>query len=108
MSHTMNQLQKKIMRRVYYAFGLRLATSPLVTHTLLLAVSVYALSKLLHVASIMDNLRGTELANLDNFIFNSFIHAEFLTLVFVGIIIFTALSFNFSFKAPSFRRMQTM
>lgn len=95
------------MRRVYYAFAIRLATHPLLVHGVLLALGVYGLSVMVHVASIMNNIRTIELGNLDNYILNAFMHAEFLTLVFVGVVVFTALSLRFSLKAPRMVTMQT-
>ncbi len=106
---TINQLQRRIMRRVYYAFGIRLATSPVVVHGVLLFAALYALKVLVSITSIINNLRQIQLGNLDNYIFHAFMHAQFWTLVVIGIMFFTMLSLNFSLKAPrQYGRMQTV
>lgn len=103
----MKQLQRKIMRRVYYAFAIRLGTHPLVLHSALFAASIYGLSVMVHVASIIKNLRSIQVGNLDNYVFHAFTHTDFLTLFFVGLTIFTLLSLRFSLKTPVWAGMQT-
>lgn len=108
MSQKLNQLQKKIMRRVYYAFALRFGTHPLVIHGAMLAVGVFALSRFTHVAAIINNLSNIKVGDLDNYLFNSFTHAEVWTLLAIGIIFFTMISLNFSLKSPKMHtHMQT-
>lgn len=96
------------MRRVYYSYTLRLATHPLFVHGVLLFGSVYVLSKLIHVASIMNNIRSLRVGDLDNYLFNTFMNAEFATLAVIGVIFFTILSLQFSLKTPHFYKTQTM
>lgn len=104
----MNQLQKKIMRRVYYAFALRLGTHPLVVHGVLFVASVYGLSVMVHVASIIENLRNIQVGNLDTYIFNAFTHTDVLTLLFVGMVFFTLLSLRWNLSMPRWNEsMQT-
>ncbi len=86
------------MRRVYYAFALRTATSPFVFSLALLLAGLYGLTVMVHVASIVNNFKTIQVANLDNYVLNSFLHAEFWTLAFIGLIFFSLLSFRFGFK----------
>jgi hypothetical protein len=103
-----NQLQKKIMRRVYYAFALRMGTQPVVLYTALLIASVYGLSRVTHVASIINNIRGVQVGNLDNYILNTFMHTEFWTLALIGLIFFSAISIRLSLKPSRSTSMQTV
>jgi hypothetical protein len=98
------------MRRVYYTFAIRLVTHKLVLSTALLALSVYGLSVMVHVASIFENLRRIQVGRLDNYVANAFLHTDILTLLFFGLVVFSLLSFNFSvFKVPLHgRRMQAV
>ena len=97
------------MRRVYYAFALRLGTHPLLLNSVLLTVSVYGLSVMVNVASIFRNLRIMQVNRLDNFAANAILHTDTLTLLFFGLVIFSMLSFNFTIlKAPRMVRMQTV
>jgi hypothetical protein len=96
------------MRRVYYAFALRLATHKAVLSFALLALSVYGLSVMVHVASIAENLRRVQVGRLDNYVANAFLHTDVVTLIFLGLVIFSLLSFNYSLlKVPRFGRMRT-
>jgi len=95
-----NQIQKNIMRRVYYAYTLRIVLHPLVIHAALFAVAIYGLSVVLHVASIIKNLRAIPVGNLDTYIYNAFMNAEFFTFVFIGIGIMTLLSLRMTLKMP--------
>ncbi len=103
-----NTLQKRIMRRVYYAFFLRGAFHPVTVHALVLIVSVFTLSRLVHVAAIIENLKMVRLGELDNYIFATFAQAEFWTLVCTGIIIFTILSLPLRLSLPKHRHIQTI
>jgi hypothetical protein len=99
-----NTLGKRIMRRVYYAFALRLATHPFTVHTAILVLSVFALSRLTHVAAIFNNFRSIQVGNADTFFLNMLMHAEFWTLVCTGIVFFTLLSLPFRLSIPRFNR----
>lgn len=103
-----DKLHNRIMRRVYYAFALRLATNPLTVHTAIFAVCVFALSRLTHVAAIMENVSNVKVGELNTYIYGALMQAEFLTLVCLGIIIFTLLSLPLRLSTPRTRSMQTV
>lgn len=98
---SINKLQKRIMRRVYYAFAVRTVTSPVLLSAALLLAGLYALTIVLHVASIMSNLRTIQVARLDNYVLNSFAHTDYVTLACVGLVFFAMLSFRFSLKGTN-------
>ncbi len=109
MTQQINQLQSKIMRRVYYSFGIGILTSRIFLQAVLLAVGLYGVKVMVHVASFINNLKTVQVGNIDNFIFNAFAHTDIYTLLSIGIVFFALLSFNFDvFKAPRRRMLQSM
>jgi hypothetical protein len=107
---TINQLQRRIMRRVYYAFGIKLLTHRVTLHAFVFTLGLYGLGVMVHVASFIQNLKSMQLQYVDNFMFNALTHTDVYTLLFVGIVVFSALSFNFSLlRVPKYhRRMQAV
>lgn len=90
------KLQKKIMRRVYTVFAWRLSTHPITLQVGLFGVALLVMAKLVHVSRVVDSLLSTSLGNLPNYLFNTvssaFARGEVLTLIAVGVIVFTVLS----------------
>lgn len=108
MTKQINQLQRKIMRRVYYAFGINMLTSRLFVHGLLLVGGLYGVKVMVHVASVIKNLKSVQVGNLDTFMFNALTHTDVYTLISVGVVVFALLSFNVSmFKLPKMHYTQT-
>ena len=105
MTQHINQLQKRIMRRVYYSFGISILTSRIFVHTVLLAVGLYGVKVMVHVASFINNLKTVKVGNLDNFMFNALTHTDVLTLLSIGIVVFALLSFNFGVLSLPRRRV---
>ena len=96
------------MRRVYYAFALRVASHPIVVHGTLFIAGVFVLSRFVHVASILNNISSVQVGELGRYLFNTFMHAEWWTLATIGIILFSVLSLPFSLAAPRFHKMQAI
>lgn len=94
------------MRRVYYAYALRVGTHPLALSFFLLVASVYGLSRLVHVASIIENLSNVKVGYLGTYILNTFMQAEFFTLVLTGVIFFSLISIRMNLKPLRFHKMQ--
>lgn len=84
------------MRRVYYTFMLRIAMHPVTTQAVLFIVSLAVFAKLVHVSRIVEALMNTTLGNIPHYILNTVVHAfmrgEVMTLIAVGVLVFTALS----------------
>lgn len=94
------------MRRVYYAYALGVATHPMLLHGMALSVSLGLFAHLVHVRSLLTNLLNTELGNIPVFIYNAFARGEVLTILAVGVMIFTALSVQWRlFLLPIWRRL---
>lgn len=80
------------MRRVYYAFGIKLATHTVTLHLVALAVLGYVLAKLVFVAKVYENLASREASELIPAAFRILTQADVVTLAVFGLAVFTALS----------------
>ncbi len=89
---TNTKLQQKIMRRVYYTFGVRLATHSVTLHAVILLIAGYLLASLVHVEMVLRNLATTEVADLGGKVTAILFNADAISLVVLGIAIFAALS----------------
>ena len=97
------------MRRVYYSFCIRILTSRTFVHTVLFALGLYGVKVMVHIASVVKNLQSVQVGNLDTFLLNAVLHTHFVTLLSLGVVIYTLISFNYSvFKSPRTRHMQTV
>lgn len=90
--NTIESLQRKIMRRVYYAFGIRLATHPLTLHAVVLASAGYMLASLVFVQKVIENIATTEVADLGGKLVRILFHADLPSLIMFAIVIATLLS----------------
>jgi hypothetical protein len=95
------------MRRVYYAYTLKVASHPLVIHTLLLCAAAAALVSAVSVRSILHNLSTVEVGQVGTYIFNAFTHTEIWTLIFIAVIVLTLLSLRINLKGLRVGGMQT-
>lgn len=80
-----NILQKKIMRRIYYAYTLSFALHSMFWRGIFLGAAAVLLADWLHVASIAHNFLSASVAQVPTYVGNTFIHAatqgELLTVV---------------------------
>lgn len=97
-------VQKNIMRRIYYAFALRMATHPIILTGALLVGSVYVLSVFIHVASIVRNALAIPLAQIPHFIANAFLSTDTLTLVSVLCVAVSVVAFEQAMAGTFVRR----
>lgn len=88
----MNTLQRKIMRRIYYAYAIRLSTHTITLELALFVVALYVFAKMVFVQSVIDNLMATPVGNIPTFVMSALMQGEVLTLIAVGAIVFTFLS----------------
>jgi hypothetical protein len=105
---TKSQLQKSIMRRVYYTFGIRIATHPLTTHMVVLGFSVLIFARLVHIAAVYRNMMHIEVGELGSYVLRVFTHADMATLLALGLIIFTCLSLQWKFVIPKLHHTQAV
>ncbi len=79
------------MRRVYYAYTLRLATHPLVLATLVFGSALVVFAKHVHVARIIEAIQSMPLAAVPSYVFNALTYGEAVTLLALGTMCFTSL-----------------
>jgi hypothetical protein len=90
------QLKRKIMRRVYYLFAVRVAKHPITLQLVLFVGAALVFAKLVHVHRVLQSLSETSLGGVPEYVYNTVLHAlmrgEVLTLLALGAMIFVALS----------------
>ena len=104
-------LQKKVMRRVYYAYSIAIASHTMFWQGLALGACIALFGRLTHVASIAHNFLAVPLANVPGYIAGAFAHAFssgeiFTVIISLGII---GLSMSFVYRVlplalPFFRQ----
>ncbi len=95
------------MRRIYYIYGVRLLTHPLVAHVFILGLSMFIFARLVHVAAVYRNMMHVEIGELGGYVFRAFTHADIPTLLALGLIIFTILSLQWKVVMPKLHYTQT-
>ena len=84
MAKTAQQLQKEIMRRVYYAYALRLILRPVVAHGTLVAASIFFLTYFVSFPNIFANMLEVKVGELHTYFIDSMLHTEIWTVVLFG------------------------
>jgi hypothetical protein len=84
------------MRRVYITFGIRLATHVTTLHLLVMATAVYALGYFVHVAAVFRNVSSVPVGEFLNYLTKALMHADGMTVLVLGVITLTVVSFPFS------------
>lgn len=100
----MKTLQQNIMRRVYYAYALNVFMRPSLLHGMALSIGLGVFAAQVHVASVYHNLLLVELGSVPQFLLNAVLRGEVLTLLAIGIIVFTILSTSWQLRGPLFHR----
>ena len=80
------------MRRVYYAYAIRLAHHPVTIQIGLFVAALFIFAHMVHVAKVVQNMLSTSLGNVPQFVFNALMHGEVLTLIALGVMTFVLLS----------------
>ncbi len=96
MTTNMNTLRKKIMRGIYYAYAIRLATMPGVWQGFLMLGAMIALTHFVSIGNVIHNLTQIELSHFGTFVYNAVRTTEVWTLLLVGIFVFSMLSLRIS------------
>lgn len=91
------------MRRVYYAYSLSILLTPVTLWGFAFGASVIGFWKLVSVMSIITNLLSVRVGEVPNFALSALSHAETMTLVAFGIIVFTILSVGVRVGWPELR-----
>lgn len=93
---TTTMLQKKIMRRVYYAYTIAIASHTMFWQGILLGACVALFGRLTHVASLVENLLSVPVGNVPAYAFGAvgtaLQHGELLTVLITAFMVILALS----------------
>lgn len=80
------------MRRVYYAYSLRLLKHPVVTHGAILAVSYALLTQVVSVPDVWRNLMQVEVGMVASYLLSALMNSEVTTWVILGLMSATVTS----------------
>jgi tetrahydromethanopterin S-methyltransferase subunit D len=80
-TNTSTALKRRLLRRVYYAFVIHMATRPVVRYGLPLMLLAYVVAKLVFVAAVFANARAVGIENFHTFAYTAITHADILTLI---------------------------
>ncbi len=105
---SLTKLQKKIMRRVYYAYAIRLVTLPGVPQGFMMLGALIALTYFVSLGNVIQNMESVGMSGLGQFAYNAVTNTEAWTLLLLGVMIFSAFSFRFKITtqdAPQFAKV---
>jgi hypothetical protein len=92
-------LQKKIMRRIYYAYAIAVASHTMFWQGLVLGACIALFGRLTHVASIAHNFLAIPTTNIPSYVSTAFMKAltggEMLTAFVALLILGLAVSFTY-------------
>ncbi|MCF7815492.1 MAG: hypothetical protein K9M10_00190 [Candidatus Pacebacteria bacterium] len=94
----MKTLQRKIMRGIYYAYALRLASLPGVFHGFVMLGIMIALTHFVSIGNVIENLSNIQLSHVGTFVYNAISTTELWTLILIGMFVFLSLSLRFSLE----------
>lgn len=83
----MKELKDKIMRRVYYAFFLRVGTHPLTLHLAVFALGIVALAQVVSIPNILANLMDVKVSEVAGYLFSALLNTEFITVAILSLIV---------------------
>ncbi len=100
MAKQLTTLQKKIMRRVYYAYALKMVTLPGVPQGFFMLASIIALTYFVSIGNVIENLMQAPVGHIGVFLYNAVTNTEAWTLLILGVFIYSLFSFRFKVKTP--------
>lgn len=92
----MKQLQRKIMRGIYYAYFLRLVSLPGVLQGFVMLAVLIMLTRFVSLGHVVSNFEQIEMSQVGTFVYNAVRTTELWTLLLVGLFVFLALSIRIS------------
>ena len=93
----MKKFQRKIMRGIYYAYALRLATLPGVWQGFLMLGAMIALTNFVSLGNVINNLSQIQMTQIGTFTYNAVRTTEVWTLLLMGLFVFGILSLRITF-----------
>jgi len=98
-------LRNKIMLRIYYAFGIKLAFDPLTLNSLFLVFCVCILSKIVSVPDVWANMLDVQVGELMGFLWDAVVSTEIATQVILGLVASAGFTLFFQLR-QAFRHIQ--
>jgi hypothetical protein len=92
----MKALQRKIMRGIYYAYALRLATLPGVWQAFFMLGIMAALTRFVSVGDVLRNIAHVEVGMLVTYLYSAARSTEIWTLVLLGLFVYCLYSLQAS------------
>lgn len=97
-----NSLQRRIMRRVWYSYGLSVLVSRATVRGFALGFSAVLFIELVSIPSILANLLTVKVGLVPEYVWQSIVQSvkggEVLQLIMLGIVIFSLLSFRINLR----------
>ena len=99
-------LHTSIMRRVYFAFAKRIIMHPIVVQSALFVLALMVFARLVHVHSVIENFLSISVGQVPKFILSALMQGEALTLIAIGVMVFTLLSLPMRIRSAFSPRVQ--
>ena len=90
---TKNHLHKKIMRRVYTAYAMRMLGGTRTRHLMVMLLCAYGFLQYVSILDVAQNFSQVTVGDAGRFILSAFEQTEFLTLVMLGIFAYAVYAF---------------
>ena len=98
-----NSLQRRIMRRVWYSYGLSVLVSRATVRGFALGFSAVLFVKLVSVPSVLSNILAVEVGAVPGYVWQAVLQSiqsgEILQLIMLGVVIFSLLSFRINLRS---------
>lgn len=101
-------IQKNIMRRVYYAYALRMLAHPITRHGALLLVCFALLTRFVSFPNVFHNMLERKLGEVHIFLFESVMSTEIWTLLLFAAIMVALVSLTREMSFARAREMQAV
>jgi hypothetical protein len=87
------KLHKRIMRRVYTAYVMRLCFGSRARHIALMALCAFGLIRLVSVVDVLRNFSQVTVGQAGDFIVSAFVHADAATLLVLALFAYALVAF---------------
>lgn len=92
------KVYNSIMRRVYYAYSLRVLSNPTLLHGIGMFAVLLVLTRFVSPQHVLQNIAEIPVGNLGTYFYSAVAHTELWTLLLLGIFIFMLFSFRVQLK----------
>lgn len=96
------------MRRVYTAYAANIVSSQTMLYSAMFMVALAVFAHLVHIHRLFENLFAQDISHIPQFILNAVLRGEVLTLMAIGVMIFTSLSIQWRLRGLFVTKMQAV